>query len=65
MQIDPVALAYYRYERNVIAIAVACEQILSIKQDSQTRAQCLEYLQYYFAPGGPIETALKLNQTVS
>lgn len=58
-QIDPIALAYYRLERNMLAVELACELILSSTQDSQTRAQSLEYLEYYFSPNGPIETALK------
>jgi spectinomycin phosphotransferase len=61
--VDPIALAYYRYERNILAVELACEQILSSTQDSQTRAQCLEYLHYYFLPDGPIETALKSDTT--
>lgn len=62
-QIDPIALAYYRCERSIIAVAVACEQILSSRQDGQTRAQTLEYLKYYFRPDGAIETALKSDKT--
>jgi len=62
-QIDLVALSYYRLERSIIAIAVACEQILSSEQDGQTRAQILEYLKYYFRPNGAIESALKSNET--
>jgi spectinomycin phosphotransferase len=58
-QIDPIALAYYRYERNITDVAVACEQILSSKQGGQDRAQSLQYLKWYFWPNGAIEIALR------
>lgn len=58
-QINPVTLPYYRLERSIIAIVVACEHILSSEQDNQTRAQIFGYLKYYFRPNGAIETALK------
>jgi spectinomycin phosphotransferase len=59
-QIDLIALAYYRYERNSMDIAVACEQILSSKQGGQDRAQTLEYLKWSFMPDCAIEIALKM-----
>jgi spectinomycin phosphotransferase len=62
-QVDPIALAYYRYERNVIDIAVAYEQILSSKQDGEDRAQVLEYLKYSFLPDCHIDIAYKSDQT--
>ena len=57
-QIDPIALAYYRSVRNVMDIAVACEQILSSKQGGQDRAQTLGYLKWSFLPDCSIEIAL-------
>jgi spectinomycin phosphotransferase len=60
-QIDPIALAYYRYERNIMDIAVACEQILSSKQGGQDRAQTLGYLKWSFMPDCAIEIALKMS----
>ena len=63
MQIDRIALAYYGYERNIIDIAVACDQILSSKPGGQDRAQSLQYLTWYFWPNGAIESALKLDMT--
>ena len=59
-QIDPITLAYYRYERNSMDIVVACEQILSSKQGGQDRAQALEYLKWSFMPDCAIEIALKM-----
>ena len=60
-QIDPIALAYYRSERNIMDIAVACEQILSSKQGGQDRAQTLGYLKWSFMPDCAIEIALKMS----
>ena len=51
------------YERNIIDVAIACDQILSSKQGGQDRAQSLQYLTWYFWPDGAIEIALKSNQT--
>lgn len=62
-QIDPIAMAYYRYERNVMDIAVACDQILSSKQGGQDRAQVLEYLKWSFLPDFQIELAYKSDKT--
>ena len=59
-QIDPIALAYYRSVRNVMDIAVACEQILTSKQGGQDRAQTLGYLKWSFLPDCAIEIALKM-----
>jgi spectinomycin phosphotransferase len=58
--IDPIALAYYRSVRNVMDIAVACEQILSSKQGGQDRAQTLGYLKWSFLPDCAIEIGLKM-----
>ena len=60
---DPVALAYYRYERCITDIAVECERILSEKLGSQDRAQALEILQLYFLPDCTIEMAFKSDKT--
>lgn len=58
-QIDPVAFAYYRYARNAMDISVECERILSSTVSDQDRAQSLQILTWYFAPGGTIEMAYK------
>ena len=50
-QVNPVALAYYRYERIVTDIAVFCEQLLLSDAGGEDRAQSLQYMTYalYFA----------------
>jgi spectinomycin phosphotransferase len=56
--IDPLALAYYRCERSIMDFVVESERILSETLGAPDRARCLEYLGYYFLPGGTIERAL-------
>jgi spectinomycin phosphotransferase len=63
-QIDPIALAYYRYERNVMDIVVVCEQILSSQEGSQDRAQALEYLKFSFLPDMHIDIAYKSDKSL-
>jgi len=56
-QIDPTALAYYRYERIVEDIAVDCDQILSARGAVQDRERSLLYLKSNFLPNHTIEIA--------
>ncbi|HRQ40266.1 MAG TPA: aminoglycoside phosphotransferase family protein [Chloroflexota bacterium] len=61
--LDPMALAYYRYERGITDISVECERILLDTLGDQDRAQALQYVQYYLLPGGTIEMAYKSDNT--
>jgi spectinomycin phosphotransferase len=63
-QIDPIALAYYRYERIVQDIAVYCEQLFLSNEGSQDREQSLRYLKSNFLPHGTIEIAYRSDQTL-
>ena len=56
-QIDPVELAYYRYERIIEDIAVYCEQLFLTSEGGEDRKQSLRYLTSNFLPGGAIEIA--------
>jgi spectinomycin phosphotransferase len=56
---DPVALAYYRYERIVQDIAAYCEEILLTTERDQDRAEGLRQLTGQFQPGDVIEMAYK------
>jgi spectinomycin phosphotransferase len=58
VQIDPLALAYYRCERAITDFVVESERILSDTLGDQDRARAFEYLGYYFLPGGTVERAL-------
>lgn len=63
-QIDPVALAYYRYERIIQDIDVFCQRILQPGEGDQDREQCLQYLQSSFLPNGVLDLAFRLDPTV-
>ncbi len=57
-ELDPIALAYFRYERILEDIALYCDDIWSSADDSADRRQELAYLQSNYRPGGPIGTAI-------
>jgi spectinomycin phosphotransferase len=61
--IDPLALAYYRYERNIMDITVECTRILSDALGDQDRAQSLQILTWLFMPGGSVELAYGSDRT--
>jgi spectinomycin phosphotransferase len=55
--IDPVALAYYRYERIVQDVAAYCEQLLLTDEGGADRAQALHYFRGQFEPNDVVEAA--------
>ena len=59
VQIDPRALAYYRYERIIQDIAVFCEQLFLTADGGEDRAQALRFLKSNFLPNHTIEIAYK------
>jgi spectinomycin phosphotransferase len=63
-QVDPVALAYYRYERIVQDIAEYCEQISSTSEGAD-RERSFLHLGSIFRPGGVLETAYCSDMTTS
>jgi spectinomycin phosphotransferase len=62
-QIDPIALAYYRYERIVQDIAAYCEQLFLTNEGGLDREQSLRYLESNFVPKGTIEIAYQSDKT--
>ena len=60
-QINPTALAYFRYERIIEDIAVYCEQIFYSRGD-EDRQQGLEFLKSNFLPDGTIALAYQLDK---
>jgi spectinomycin phosphotransferase len=64
VQLDPIALAYYRYERIIQDIAIYCEQIFLTNEGGEDREQSLQYLMSNFLPDGTIETAYKSDTTL-
>jgi len=63
--IDPIALAYYRYERIIQDIAVFCEQLLLTNEGGEDRAQSLRYLTSNFLPNNTIAIAYTSDKTRS
>jgi spectinomycin phosphotransferase len=62
-QVDPPALAYYRYERIVQDIAVFCERIVSEDEGRGNREQCFRYLASHFRPSGTIDSDYQSDRT--
>lgn len=58
-EIDPTALAYYRYERIVQDIAAFCEQLLLTAEGGDDRKQSLQYFASQFLPGDVVEIAFR------
>jgi len=63
-QINPIALAYYRYERIIQDIALFCEQIFWTNEGGEDREQSLRYLTSNFLPNSTIEIAYKSDKTL-
>jgi len=64
-QIDPVALAYYRYERIVQDMAVYCKQIFLSDEGGEDREQSYQYLTSNFLPNNTIEIAYRSDKTLT
>lgn len=62
-QINPTALAYYRYERIIQDIAAYCEQLFLTNEGGRDREQSLRYLESNFLPNGTIEIAYESDRT--
>lgn len=62
-RINPVAMAYYRYERIIEDIAVYCEQIFLSDEGGEDRKQSLEYLKSNFLQNGAIAMAYQSDKT--
>ena len=58
-QINPTALAYYRYERIIQDIALFCEQILLTSEGGEDQEQSLRYLTSNFLPNNVLEIAYR------
>lgn len=57
--INPIALAYYRYERIVQDLAAYCEQILLTDEGGEDREEGLQQLMRQFQPNNVIEMAYR------
>ncbi len=63
-QADPVALAYYRYERIVQDISAYCEDILLTEGESQDRKNGLRQIMGQFLPGEVIEMTYRAGKNL-
>jgi spectinomycin phosphotransferase len=61
-QIDPIAVAYYRYERIIEDIAIYCESILLSDEGGEDREQSLEYLKSNYLPNCTIDIAMQTDK---
>ena len=61
-QINPIAMAYYRYERIIEDIAVYCEQIFLSDDGGEDREQSLENLKSNFLANCTIEIACQYDK---
>jgi len=57
--VDPVALAYYRYERIVEDIAAYCDELLLSTAGGAARARALEFFRGQFEANDVIEIAVR------
>jgi spectinomycin phosphotransferase len=62
-RVNPIALAYYRYERIVQDIAAFCEQLFQTNEGHEDREQALRYLKSSFLPNGVLEIAYRSDPT--
>lgn len=56
-RVDPIALAYYRFERIIEDTAIFCEQVLFTEVGGEDRQQALVYLKSNFLPGHSLDLA--------
>ena len=63
VEMDPMALAYYRYERIIQDIAEFCKQIFLSDEGGEDREQAYQYFTGLFLPGQVVEVALKTDCT--
>jgi spectinomycin phosphotransferase len=57
--IDPILLAYYRYERIVIDLVVYCQQLLLTDEGGDDRPEGLRQITGQFGPGDVIDMAYR------
>jgi spectinomycin phosphotransferase len=63
VEINHLALAYYRYERIIVDIAIYCDQLLLSSAGGADREESLGFLKSNFLPGGTIQVAEQAGRT--
>jgi spectinomycin phosphotransferase len=62
VEIEPIALVYYRYERIIQDIAAFCQQLLMTDEGGEDRAQAYEWFTSQFRPQQEFEIAVKTDE---
>jgi len=65
VEIDQVALAYYRYERIIQDIAEFCKQLLLTNEGGDDREQVYHYFTRSFLPGNVVPVAYETDRLVN
>jgi spectinomycin phosphotransferase len=60
--VDPIALAYYHYERIVEDMVVTCEQIFLTANGGEDRAEGVLHMVNQFRPNGAVELAYRTDK---
>ena len=63
-EVNPIAMAYYRYERIIEDIAVYCVQIFLSDEGGEDRERALENLKSNYLPNSTIEIACQSDKTL-
>lgn len=63
-EIDPLTLAYYRYERTMQDLAEFAAQVFLRDTSDETKHDSLKWFMIQFEPGNSVETAHRLDQVV-
>jgi spectinomycin phosphotransferase len=61
-KLNPIAMAYYRYERTIVDIADDCDLILFADTGAEARKEAFEDLQNKFLPNSTIEMAYRADK---
>lgn len=64
-EIDPIALAYYRYERIIQDIAAFCQQLFLTGEGGKDREQGFMYFTGHFLPNHEVEIAFKTDMLLT
>jgi spectinomycin phosphotransferase len=62
--VDPAAVAYYRYERIVVDVVLFCQEILLPRAPAADRERALAKLAGGFGPGSVVEIACRTGDGV-
>jgi spectinomycin phosphotransferase len=64
VEVDAMALAYFRYERIITDIAEFCKQLLETAEGGQDREQSLRYFTGQFLPGHEVDLACRADRII-